>query len=71
LLDKELGFEKETGKFKIGDGIHPWSELPYANEGVGRAIEDGGEIFGDYNSNMAFGRNSIAEGEYTQTLKNA
>lgn len=25
----EPGYEKDTGKLKIGDGIHPWNELPY------------------------------------------
>ena len=28
LLDREIGYEKETGKYKIGDGQHHWSELP-------------------------------------------
>ena len=30
LLENEIGFEKETGKYKIGDGIHFWKDLPYA-----------------------------------------
>lgn len=25
----EPGYEKDTGKLKIGDGIHAWNELPY------------------------------------------
>jgi hypothetical protein len=25
LLEKEIGYEKETGKYKIGDGIHGWN----------------------------------------------
>jgi len=29
LLDGEPGLEKDTGKFKIGDEFHKWSELPY------------------------------------------
>ena len=32
LLNQEVGYEKETGKYKIGDGIHVWSELEYANK---------------------------------------
>jgi hypothetical protein len=30
LDDLVIGFEGDTGQFKIGDGIKPWSELPYA-----------------------------------------
>jgi len=29
LSDGEPGFEEDTGKFKMGDGIHYWSDLPY------------------------------------------
>jgi hypothetical protein len=29
LASGEPGFEYDTGKFKIGDGIHPWKELKY------------------------------------------
>lgn len=25
----EPGFEKDTGRLKIGDGISSWNELPY------------------------------------------
>lgn len=32
LLDAgEPGYEENTGKFKIGDGIRTWNNLPYAN----------------------------------------
>jgi hypothetical protein len=34
LLDKEVGYERETGKYKIGDGIKDWNHLPYAEFGV-------------------------------------
>ena len=27
----EPGFEKDTGKLKIGDGFTPWAQLPYVN----------------------------------------
>jgi len=27
----EPGFEKDTGKLKIGDGVTPWAQLPYIN----------------------------------------
>lgn len=30
ILDEgELGFEKDTGKFKVGDGEARWNDLPY------------------------------------------
>lgn len=32
LLDREVGYERETGKYKIGDGIHGWNDLSYSNE---------------------------------------
>ena len=32
LLAGEIGIEKDTGLMKIGDGVHPWNELEYANE---------------------------------------
>ena len=31
LLDKEIGYERETGRYKIGDGINYWNDLPYCN----------------------------------------
>jgi hypothetical protein len=31
LYAGELGYETDTGKFKIGDGITAWSSLPYAS----------------------------------------
>lgn len=29
LGDGEMGYEKDTGKLKIGDGIRTWNQLPY------------------------------------------
>lgn len=31
LLDGEIGFETNTGKFKIGDGVTTWASLLYAS----------------------------------------
>ena len=31
LLSGEPGYATDTGSFKIGDGITPWNNLPYAN----------------------------------------
>jgi len=33
LKDGEPGFERGTGKLKIGDGVTPWNSLPYASQG--------------------------------------
>lgn len=39
ILDSgEPGFETDTGLYKIGDGIHNWSELQYANENINNPI---------------------------------
>ncbi len=27
----DLGFETDTGKFKVGDGVTAWPSLPYAD----------------------------------------
>lgn len=29
LLLAELGYEYDTGKAKMGDGVNPWNDLPY------------------------------------------
>ena len=29
LLDRELATERDTGKFKLGDGVKAWADLPY------------------------------------------
>lgn len=31
LADGEPGFETNTGRFKLGDGVTPWVELDYFN----------------------------------------
>lgn len=46
LRDGEPGVENDTGKFKIGDGVHSWSSLPYfinqtaINALIEQALED-------------------------------
>ena len=32
LLSGQAGFEYDTKKMKVGDGITPWRDLPYINE---------------------------------------
>jgi hypothetical protein len=31
LAEAEEGFEKDTGRIKIGDGVTRWNDLPYWN----------------------------------------
>jgi major tropism determinant Mtd-like protein len=33
LGEAEIGYEKDTRKFKFGDGATPWADLPYAYQG--------------------------------------
>lgn len=31
LASGEMGLEKDTGKFKFGDGVHTWANLSYSD----------------------------------------
>lgn len=70
LLSREIGIETDTNKIKIGDGVTPWSLLPYCNtsasdeEIIGQKTTESGEIFNDYTNNKAFSY-SHAEGNNT------
>ena len=33
LLDGEIGYESDTNKFKVGDGINDWVNRPYGQSG--------------------------------------
>ena len=66
LLEKEIGYEKETGKYKIGDGKSLWNDLPYPQE-VGNTTSNGGEIFNDYDNNTAT-LYAHAEGHNTEAI---
>lgn len=46
LLEKELGYETDTGKAKIGNGTSAWSSLTYATWGIAGASTDWGDIGG-------------------------
>lgn len=35
LMEREVGWETDTLRFKLGDGVTPWSELPYVGFGGG------------------------------------
>ena len=36
LLESEIGFESDTGLFKIGDGVHQWTDLPYSRSATSK-----------------------------------
>lgn len=39
LMEGELGLETDTGKGKIGDGVHAWTDLKYIR------VENGVVVF--------------------------
>lgn len=39
LLDREIGYERNTGRYKIGDGLNAWNDLEYATEYLDEQIE--------------------------------
>lgn len=43
LAEGEPGLETDTGKFKIGDGLKSWADLPYfvPRDGSGSGSDDG------------------------------
>jgi hypothetical protein len=70
----EIAIESDTGKFKFGDGLTNWLNLPYANTiitteeggfkaGSNASVEGGGAIGSGANSKTGFsgGINSISE----------
>ena len=55
LLDKEIGYERETGKYKIGDGVTLWRDLPYASaDSVIEETPEGGYQTADSIANSKF-----------------
>ena len=70
LLPREIGYEIDTGMYKIcnKEDESYWNELEYFSVGMISRDDEGlpqGEIFGDYKSNIASGTNSHAEGYKT------
>lgn len=45
LLAGEVGVETDSGKFKIGDGVRAWVDLPYSNQ-VGGVVGDASQLIG-------------------------
>lgn len=42
LFENEIGFESDTGYFKIGNGTSTWNELPYSQSSINQLIPDNG-----------------------------
>lgn len=77
LLPKEIGYETNTGKYKMGDGITPWNDLPWYNKNfnivngeaegslrtIGATDESDSYKLGEYA--FAEGRNTEASGGYS------
>lgn len=39
LYEGEWGYETDTGKLKIGDGVTHWNDLPYSTAGGGSGLD--------------------------------
>jgi hypothetical protein len=59
LADGELGYERDTNQFKVGDGASPWNDLPY-----GGIKGDKGDVGSDLNY---VHNQSVAESEWLIT----
>ena len=59
LLDREIGYERETGKYKIGNGISAWNDLKYAGTSVAESA-----LMADYAT-------SAGSAEYANMADNA
>ena len=63
LADGEPGWAIDAKILKIGDGKTTWKDLQMADPGeVGKFTDNGGEIFNDYENNMALSTKSSAKG---------
>ena len=67
LLEHEVGYVSDTGRFKIGDGVTTWADLPY-NEMVGKFSDANGTILNDETNNIADALYSLSAGEGTRAL---
>lgn len=60
----EVGWERDTRKAKLGDGVTPWNSLPYAVEGTSFTINGEGP---DSSNNFAIDKNDIGLGNVNNT----
>lgn len=65
LQDGEPGFEADTFRLKIGDGVHPWSMLPYI--GGSNVVFDGGYPATQMASQPVFDCGGILQGMPTHS----
>jgi hypothetical protein len=40
ILDKEVVYERETGKYKISNGIDNWNDLPYCDYLTANTVDE-------------------------------
>lgn len=55
LLAGELGFETDTNKFKIGDGVKTWAELPYAVKDEIALTDENVTMTNDFTATVSIG----------------
>lgn len=44
LLNRELGYDRTNNRIKVGDGINPWTSLPYLRPDVIDDLVSGGHV---------------------------
>lgn len=59
LLAGELGFETDTNKFKIGDGVKTWAELPYAVKDEIALTDENVTMTDDFTATVSIGTFSV------------
>ena len=63
LLAGELGFETDTNKFKIGDGVKTWAELPYAVKDEIALTDENVTMTDDFTATVNIGTFSVQASE--------
>lgn len=72
LLEREIGYEKETGKYKIGNGNSTWNELPYSSVGnKGATIEQINDLISITNDKVdKISGKTLSSNDFTNDYKN-
>lgn len=70
LAQAEAGYENDTGFLKFGDGVTPWTSLPYFSTGGGNGGGTPGGVNGSiqYNNNGAFGGSGLFQIDVANSL---
>lgn len=63
LLYGEPGFEKDTNKLKIGDGVKAWNDLPYLTEGYSISADGKTITYNDNSSIELYGYSEAKVGQ--------